>query len=86
MGNGDDLGSMRFANFFFLNLKSHVGTSLSLFCAILFFLKNMLLYFFICVWIVYVPVHTCMTECMCITRRASVEVRGQPYGLCSLTM
>lgn len=44
----------------------------------------MLLYFFICVWIVYVPLHTCMTECMCITRRASVEVRGQPYGLCSL--
>lgn len=44
----------------------------------------MLLYLFICVWIVYVPVHTFMTECMYITNRVSVEVRGQPYGLGSL--
>lgn len=72
MGSGDDLGPMHFA-IFFKNLKSYVGTSLSL-----------VLYFFFCVWIVYVPVHTCMTERMCITSKASVEVRGQPYGLCSL--
>lgn len=75
MGGGDDLGPMHFA-IFFLNLKSYVGTSLSLVLYDFFLKKRMLLYFFICVWIVYVPVHTCMTECMCITSKASVEVRG----------